>query len=195
MCGKMRWLSALIFILDVCPACHSFPFMPQATDTLGHRKRSHRSRTKRDAKNDDDDWGIMIDDVKNSRKIPSDTVRSNVIDPHLRPPLVNLRKESILFGQSPATVANNNMLKAWKFFTTYFPYVITGVKPQTANDQTVSPIGGMYNIFFVRVPTILAGLLYLQNLALGYPLVMDLGYGSFEVNPFIVGSALYILLR
>ena len=120
--------------------------------------------------------------------------RQVVIDPDLRPPPVNVRKESILFSDSPATVENNNSLRLWKAMKEKLPYIFTGSRNDTTADE--NPMGGIYNVAFVRFPTILMGFVYSKNLLDGHGLVVDLGLsGPFEVNPLVVAGALYIILR
>lgn len=71
-------------------------------------------------------------------------------------------------------------------------YDDTPTKSSSASDE---PIALLYNMIFVRIPIILTGIFYLYNLLyLSHPLICDIGYGSFEINPIIVLSVLYILL-
>ena len=111
----------------------------------------------------------------------------------LSPPLINLRKESILFGENPATQRNNNSLKFWTSLKTQLPRVVTGARTPTTGDS--NPIGALYNIVFVRVPILVAGLVYTSNLFQGHPLVVDFGEGPFVVGPLIVYGLFYLLLR
>jgi hypothetical protein len=105
-----------------------------------------------------------------------------------------VRKESILFGEDPATVASNNALRLWKLMKDSLPYIFTG--GQAGSDVSdFNPMGGIYNVIFVRLPTILAGCVYGKNLVEGHPLVVDLGDGPFEVNPLAVAGVLYVILR
>lgn len=117
----------------------------------------------------------------------------NGIDTNLLPPLINIRKESILFGDNPATKQNNNTLKAWRATKKNLPFVFTGAR--TASTADDNPIGGFYNMIFVRLPTILAGLVYSKNVVSGHPLVVDLGSGPTELSPLVVASVLFLILR
>lgn len=73
------------------------------------------------------------------------------------------------------------------------PYVFTGAQPTTADDN---PLGGIYNVLFVRLPTVLMGCVYGKNLVEGHPLIIDLGWsGPSEVPPLIVFGALFVILR
>lgn len=110
----------------------------------------------------------------------------------LKPPLINWRRESILFGDSPATQKNNNMLRLWRDLKQSLPPVVTGANKPTAADE--NPIGGLFNMIFIRIPILLSGVFYCVNVATGHPLVMDIGYGLFEVNPIIVAGVLYLML-
>jgi hypothetical protein len=108
-------------------------------------------------------------------------------------PPINIRKESILFGDNPATMNNNNTLRLWKTLKDRLPFVVTGARtPSTADDN---PIGGIYNILFVRLPVIAAGLVYGKNLVEGHPLIVDVGDGPFSVSPLIVLAVFFVILR
>lgn len=116
------------------------------------------------------------------------------VDANLWPPPINLRKESILFGENPATQQNNNSLRLWRFFKQKLPYVITGV-PTSSTSCDDNPLGALYNMVFVRVPTISAGLVYSKNMIEGHPLIVDMGSGPFEMSPLIVFGVLFVILR
>jgi hypothetical protein len=108
-------------------------------------------------------------------------------------PPINIRKESMLFGDNPATTKNNNALRLWKTLKERLPFVVTGArKPNTADDN---PIGALYNIVFVRLPVIVAGVVYGKNLVEGHPLIVDVGDGPFTVNSLIVLAVFYVILR
>ena len=110
----------------------------------------------------------------------------------LKPPLINWRKESILFGENPATQKNNNALRLWRALKSCLPPVVTGARQDTTADE--NPMGALFNMMFIRIPTIIAGFCYGLNLSTGHPLVMDLGSGPFEMNPLVVAGVFYILL-
>ena len=115
------------------------------------------------------------------------------LDADLLPAPINIRKESILFGENPATMDNNNVLRLWKVLKQCLPFVVTGARtPTTADDN---PVGAIYNVVFVRVPVIMAGLVYGKNLAEGHPLIVDFGEGSFVMSPLVVLALLFVILR
>lgn len=108
----------------------------------------------------------------------------------LQPPLYNLRKESLLFDENAATRKNNNAVKLWSFCKKNLPRVVHGAREGIGPE----PIGALYNMLFVRLPAIAAGIVYAFNLSTGHPLIVDLGDGGFEMSPLVVGFVLYILL-
>lgn len=117
----------------------------------------------------------------------------NGIEKDLLFPALTLRKESILFGENPATRSNSNALRAWRATKQCLPFLITGARtPNTADDN---PVAGFYNMIFVRIPTLAAGLVYAKNALTGHPLVIDVGSGPTEVNPVLVAATLFIILR
>lgn len=123
------------------------------------------------------------------------TTTTTTSEKDLLRPQVNIRKESILFSDNPATVENNNSLRVWKLCKKYLPFIFTGAREiDTADDN---PIGGIYNMIFVRCPTILAGCFYIKNNIDGHPLIVDLGFGNgpFIVNPLVVFAVLFAILR
>lgn len=112
----------------------------------------------------------------------------------LRPPTFNLRKESLLFDENAATRQNNNVRRLWLACQKHLPHVVHGTRVDDEKQQP-EPLDAIYNMLFVRIPAIVAGLVYCYNLSTGHPLVVDLGDGAFEMNPVLVVAALYILLR
>ena len=129
----------------------------------------------------------------------SDDIRSKSIDQDLVRPPINIRKESILFGESPATARNNNISRLWKTLRQNLPYVLTGVSKDVNNELTKAiddnPIGAIYNMVFVRLPSLLAGIIYSKNLIESHPLYCDVGTGAFEIPPLFVYGLLLIILR
>ena len=69
---------------------------------------------------------------------------------------------------------------------------MTGAYKPTAADE--NPMGGLFNMMFIRIPILLSGVFYIVNLVSGHPLIMDIGSGPFEVNPVVVAGVLYLML-
>ena len=124
---------------------------------------------------------------------PSSSVENSLIDKQLTRPFINLRPESLLFSENPATAANNTVLTLWNACKRRLPIIVTGAHfPDTADDN---PLAGLYNMMLIRIPTIVAGIVYIQNLVQGHPLVVDFGDGPFEMSPVVVAATLYWILR
>jgi hypothetical protein len=115
------------------------------------------------------------------------------VDQELRAAPINVRKQSLLFGERPSTVADNEILHLWRAAKVRLPAILTGARRVDTADE--NPIGGLYNMIFVRLPTLLAGLVYGKNVLQGHPLVVDIGDGPFIVHPLLVGGILYAILR
>jgi hypothetical protein len=92
-----------------------------------------------------------------------------IIDVDLLPAPINFSRDSILFGRKPSTLKRNEALTLWKNIKTTFPKIVTGARTSTTADE--NPIGGMYNMIFVRIPVILAALTYGKNLVENHPLI------------------------
>lgn len=119
------------------------------------------------------------------------------IDKNLVRPPINIRKESILFGDDPATAGNNNISRLWQTLKQNLPYVFTGVPKNEVSAVDDNPIGAIYNMIFVRFPSVLASIVYTKNLIEGHPLYCDIGFGAgpFEIPPLFVYGVLLIILR
>jgi hypothetical protein len=115
------------------------------------------------------------------------------IDLDLLPAPLNLSRESILFGMSPSTKKRNDFLTTWKTIKATLPDVVTGARAATTADD--NPFGGMYNMIFVRIPVLLAAVVYSINLVENHPLIIDVGSGPFTVNPFLAVTLFYFILR
>jgi len=122
----------------------------------------------------------------------NEEIKKNDLD-SLRPPAFNLRKESLLFDERSTTKKKNNVLRFWQFCKQRLPRLVHGARTATSADD--NPMAALYNMAFVRLPTILAGIIYTCNLANGHPLILDFGDGPLEMNPLLVAAVLYILLR
>mmetsp|Transcript_37682 Transcript_37682/g.53139 ORF Transcript_37682/g.53139 Transcript_37682/m.53139 type:complete len:174 (-) Transcript_37682:70-591(-) len=119
--------------------------------------------------------------------------KTEPLDDDLIPPPINIRKESILFGDSPSTKRNNNAIRLWNIAKSSLPRIMTGARTPTTGDD--NPMGALYNIIFVRLPIIAAGFIYVYNLFHGHGLVIDLGQGPLTVNPLIAFCLWVLLLR
>ena len=113
-----------------------------------------------------------------------------------------LFEESVLFGDNPATKRNNFFLDVWQDCQSTLPPLLTGGSDtnnnnydNNNNDNNVDPAARLYNMIFVRGPTIIVGLFYVKNTVTGHPLIVDIGDGPFEVSPLIVAGLLYMILR
>jgi hypothetical protein len=136
----------------------------------------------------------------------------------LASPEINIRRESILFSPDATTREKNNALRVWNTVVTYCPYILTGTEANKADDTTneqaqaasiksssskrhdhhLNPMARMYNMLFVRIPTICAGIVYSKNLMEGHPLVVDIGFignGPAEISPILVFIVLASILR
>jgi hypothetical protein len=113
----------------------------------------------------------------------------------LLPPTVNFAKDSVLFSENPATQRNNPLLKFWRRVKSTVPPIVTGAWPwRDPHLADEDPMSAFYNICFVRLPVIVMGLVYTNNLVSDHPLIMDYGDGPFEVSPLIVYGVLAVVL-
>jgi hypothetical protein len=193
--AKMARPSVLLAVLLLLAVCDGFvqQLIPQrklCAVMMPHRVETFLPLMSRKQVDDDQDDGVEFTAY---RRNSTTNEENDAIDRALLFPAVNVRKESILFGEDPATVASNNSLRLWKLMKKRLPYIFTGVKA-TSDVSDFNPMGGIYNVIFVRLPTILAGCVYVKNLVEGHPLVVDVGDGPFAVNPLAVAGVLYIIL-
>ena len=121
-------------------------------------------------------------------------MKANYMD-DLTPPPINFARDSILFSENPTTKSNSGGLKIWQFCKQNLPPVFTGAWPwrdtQVADDN---PIGGLYNMLFVRLPVIIVTAVYTKNTFESHPLVMDIGQGPVEMSPLVVYAVLALIL-
>jgi hypothetical protein len=108
----------------------------------------------------------------------------------LQPPPFNLRKESLLFDENATTRQDSNVRRLWLACQQNLPQIVHGSREGIDPE----PLGALYNVMFVRIPAIVAGIVYCYNFSTGHPLIVDLGDGAFEMHPIIVVGALYVLL-
>ena len=113
----------------------------------------------------------------------------------LTPPPINWARDSILFSKNPATKRNNALLKTWNRCRQYLPPIVTGAwKWRDAGIMDRNPLGAIYNMIVVRIPTMAIGVVYIQNLLDGHPLILDFGQGAYEMSPIVVFSVLALIL-
>ena len=87
-----------------------------------------------------------------------------------------------------------NPLAIWKGVKNVLPPIVTGASDETIGNE--APAEALYNLIFVRTPTIVVGILYFQRISGGgNPIFMDLGLGSFELSPLLVLMAMWLILR
>jgi hypothetical protein len=136
------------------------------------------------------------------------------LDPReeLSPPVFSLTRKSLLFDEdsSPSSddqggndqvltsdlgkEAGTLTLALWSGAKSVLPPLLTGASETTSGDKDA--LGSLYNLLFVRLPTVCVGVGYLVNLMQGHPLMMDpFGTGPFEVSPILVLAALWAILR
>ena len=110
-----------------------------------------------------------------------------LIDDDLLSPSVIMRRESLLFSENPSS--QNIVKDVWEWCGQNLPVVVTG------DTSTAKPCAGLYNMILVRIPTLVAGIVYTIHLTQGHPLIVDMGNGPFTVNPVLVGGVLWAILR
>lgn len=111
----------------------------------------------------------------------------------LKPPSVSFARNSILFGENPPTQQNNGPLWLWRGAKSSLPPFVTGAWDEGKGDA--KPAEHLYNLLFVHLPTVFMGMLYIKNLSVGHPLVMNYGNGFFEVPSLLVCCVLLVILR
>ena len=88
----------------------------------------------------------------------------------------------------------SSMLTTWRAIKTVAPPVVTGAYDSDTGDG--NPFEAMYNLVFVRMPTLVVGLMYYLRLSRGEPeVIMDLGMGQFALSPVVVITAMFFILR
>jgi len=160
-----------------------------------HRRQHHHrlEQTNNNNNNDEDEEIYTLGEIPSTPPLTTTATTPQLDD--LTPPAINLSRGSILFSPNPSTRRNNTFLDVWRSCKTYLPPIVTGVWPWKDGDVADdNPIGGLYNIAFVRMPVILVGLVYGRNLVEGHPLIMDIGDGPFVVNPLVVVAVLGFML-
>jgi hypothetical protein len=162
--------------------------------------------SKNDNNNEDEAEESYFSDQRRSRFRTAKTASSknsttastshhaNYLD-DLTPPPINWARDSILFSENPATARNNGVVETWRLCKEYLPPVFTGTwswRDTSITDR--NPLGAIYNMLVVRIPTMGIGFVYIKNLTEGHPLIMDIGQGAFEMSPVVVLSVLALIL-
>ncbi len=142
-----------------------------------------------------DDEDVFVYDLQSRFFIDSsNSTSANYLD-DLTPPPINWARDSILFSDNPATKRNNAAVDAWRLCRLYLPPVFTGTWSwRDTNITEKNPLGALYNMIVVRIPTMGIGLVYIKNLVDGHPLIMDFGQGAFEMSPIAVFAVLALIL-
>mmetsp|Transcript_15990 Transcript_15990/g.34541 ORF Transcript_15990/g.34541 Transcript_15990/m.34541 type:complete len:221 (+) Transcript_15990:139-801(+) len=154
--------------------------------------------------NDNDNDNKPLNSINNDEKYNSELLLDE-----LTPPSVSFSRNSILFGDNPPTQRNNAPLRLWQGTKSLLPPIITGAwedgdggtdddgngKGRRIGKGDTKPVEHLYNLLFVRFPTVCCMVVYVRNILNGQPLVMDLGEGMFEVPPVIVFGVFLAILR
>eukprot|EP00804_Cyclotella_cryptica_P004808 CCRYP_004894-RA/>CCRYP_004894-RA protein AED:0.16 eAED:0.16 QI:0/-1/0/1/-1/1/1/0/177 len=112
----------------------------------------------------------------------------------LSPPSIAFTRNSILFGDDPPTQKRNGPLVIWQQTKSLLPKFVTGAWENGKGDR--DPLEHLYNLVFVRIPVVLMGMVYVNNLIHGHPLLMNFGGGTvFEIPAIIVLGIIYVILR
>eukprot|EP00581_Thalassiosira_minuscula_P000747 CAMPEP_0183738336 /NCGR_PEP_ID=MMETSP0737-20130205/54279_1 /TAXON_ID=385413 /ORGANISM="Thalassiosira miniscula, Strain CCMP1093" /LENGTH=152 /DNA_ID=CAMNT_0025972847 /DNA_START=63 /DNA_END=521 /DNA_ORIENTATION=+ len=112
----------------------------------------------------------------------------------LTPPSISFSRNSLLFGDNPPTQRNNAPLRFWRGTKSILPALVTGAWDDEGKGDT-KPVEHLYNLLFVRIPTVCCMLVYTKNVATGHPLFIDFGDGAFEVPPLVVYGVILAILR
>ena len=105
----------------------------------------------------------------------------------LKPPSVSFTRNSVLFGENPPTQRNNGPLWLWRGAKSILPPFVTGAWDEGKGDD--KPAEHIYNLLFVRMPTVLMGIMYMHYL------VMNYDDGFVEVPPLVVFCVFLVILR
>mmetsp|Transcript_17556 Transcript_17556/g.37987 ORF Transcript_17556/g.37987 Transcript_17556/m.37987 type:complete len:171 (-) Transcript_17556:129-641(-) len=112
----------------------------------------------------------------------------------LTPPSISFTRNSILFGDNAPTQRNNAPLRFWQGTKSVLPPIVTGAWDDEGKGDK-KPVEHLYNLLFVRMPTICCLVVYTRNILMGHPLVIDFGDGMLEVPPIIVFGLILAILR
>ena len=93
---------------------------------------------------------------------------------------------------------DEEIFKIWRATKEFLPAVLTGAWSQDRGDE--NPGAALYNMFIVRLPTIICGIWYLKGLVTspgsgGFSLDFGFGTDVVEGGPIVVVVVLYLILR
>lgn len=176
--------AAAFLLITLCLPSASFAFVPSP-----HQHRDHISN-KRTA------TVMRPPSIKTTRRRQSeDNDNDNIELDELSPPSISFSKRSILFDENAPTEKNNLPLLLWQETKAILPNFVTGAYGESDGDR--DPVEYLYNLLFVRIPVVLMGIVYVNNLLHGHGLYMNFGHGTtpFEVPFIIVFGVIYVILR
>ncbi len=105
-------------------------------------------------------------------------------------PSISFTRNSILFDEDAPTQRDNGPLRVWKSTKSVLPAVVTGAWDDEKKGDR-KPVEHLYNMVFIRIPTVLMALVYSKNLIDGHGLILSFG----EVPPIVVFAVFAIILR
>jgi hypothetical protein len=177
---------ALLCILPLHQEVASFATVSQSHHVCWFDRITRSSRVPlRSNPQEDDEGNLEID-------------KEDGLPEELAQPFFALQRKSLLFDDDDKS--SNGVadwpVRLWQGAITRLPQVVTGAQNQGDNNNTSQEaLGRLYNVIFVRLPILCAGLVYGTNEATGHPLVVDVGQGPFEISPLVVGGLFWLLLR
>lgn len=85
---------------------------------------------------------------------------------------------------------------AWATIKKYVPPIITGSWDPDDNERNKRPGEAIYNMVFIRIPVIVAGIWFAQFYVTGHHFVMDFGFGSgpVEISPLVTAGIVAFML-
>jgi len=105
-------------------------------------------------------------------------------------PSISFTRNSILFDENAPTQRDNGPLRVWKSAKSVLPALVTGAWDDDKKGDR-KPVEHLYNMVFIRIPTVLMALVYSKNLIDGHGLILSFG----EVPPIIVFAVFAAILR
>ena len=105
-------------------------------------------------------------------------------------PSVSFTRNSILFDEDAPTQRDNGPLRVWRSTKSLLPALVTGAWDDESKGDR-KPVEHLYNMIFIRIPTVLMALVYSKNLIDGHGLILSFG----EVPPIVVFAVFAIILR